>query len=72
MLLFVGDLIWFIKFSFCCIADLQFKMEAILEMRKDAVELKAELEEKLGEEDETKTLVLQLAQATLKKTTNKW
>ena len=40
-------------------------------MRKDAVELKAELEEKLGEEDETKTLVLQLAQATLKKTTNK-
>ena len=42
-------------------------MNAVLEMRKDIVELKEEVEEKLAKDDETKTIVLQLAQTILKK-----
>ena len=42
-------------------------MNAVFEMRKDIVELKEEVEEKLAKGDETKTIVLQLAQTILKK-----
>ena len=40
-------------------------MEAVLEMRQDVVDCKAEIEEKLGQHDETKKILLQLAQETL-------
>ena len=36
-------------------------------MRCDVVDLKAEIEEKLGQEDETKAIVQQLAQDVLRK-----
>ena len=42
-------------------------MEGIVDMRKDVVDQKAEIEEELGKDDETQTIVLKLVQDIIKK-----